>query len=178
MILDLVDPRLASSAIMCDECNLPSRKPRGRRVAGTLRAVILGAFLVFLVLLVVWITRAWSHRRAYRQVQLAVLRLATNRPPDVPEDRWTYCVHWTWNLHCGYSYRFETEELRRFADELNRKLDRPVKIDVIDWIWDEYLRYEPSSRSDAHHRPTSRERFRQAYPEGKIPVMRSFMLPF
>jgi hypothetical protein len=130
-------------------------KPQLRWFQHPVRTLLVVVFVTSIgVAGVVLCVKSVKWHRAYDDVELAILRLATIHPKDVPENRWAYCVWWTWELHGSYSYHFDTAQLRQFADDLNRKLDGPVGIDTIDWIWDEYLRYEPSTRQEADNRPT------------------------
>ncbi|HEY1379849.1 MAG TPA: hypothetical protein VGF55_23815 [Gemmataceae bacterium] len=46
-------------------------------------------------------------------------------------------------------------EADRFADEFDERLERPVSLATIDWIWDEYVRFsQGGERYSSKYRPT------------------------
>jgi len=100
----------------------------------------------------------------YRRVEFLILRLADKQPADVSAAQWEQCLSCTWNLHVNYGPPGYFAEDRRdgFAAEFNRRLDGPVGLDTIDWIWDEYERNAPRAKSYDHYRPTTSPMLGQA----------------
>jgi hypothetical protein len=80
-----------------------------------------------------------SHRGWYERVRADLMSLVHRRPPGVTKGQWDYAVGWTFNLHanCGTPDRSWRDG---FAVELERRLQGPVTLADIEWIWDEYAR--------------------------------------
>ncbi|MDB5391113.1 MAG: hypothetical protein JWM11_6759 [Planctomycetaceae bacterium] len=104
---------------------------------------------------------AWPtylHRRACEKLDIEVLRLAVNRPEDLTDDQWAYCVTYTWIMHSNYGsieYYISTSDLEQLADELHDKIDAGPDLATIDWFWDAYLQAAPRSQSLKNFRPTA-----------------------
>jgi len=104
-----------------------------------------------------WIRPIHEHFIWYGRVRAALEPLAGKRPADVPPGQWEFMVGWTLNLHanCGTEQRIDRNERQAFLDELERRLQGPVGVDTIDWIWDEYIRITKGGRHyDENWRPT------------------------
>lgn len=108
--------------------------------------------------------RAHEHRQWHQRVDILILRLARNRPPDVTPECWTFCVQWTRMLHGEYGglYYFPAEEREPFVRDLERHLAVPATLWTIDAIWDDYVRHAPKAKSYLKYRPTTPE-MQQAY---------------
>jgi hypothetical protein len=95
---------------------------------------------------VTWIKPIRDHQRWFFRVHASIKSLATRRPPGVDQEQWTQAVLWTLNADgncCTVADFLKTRdraELQRFADELERRIDGPVDLKTIDWIWDEFER--------------------------------------
>ena len=98
------------------------------------------------------------HGRVRDRMETAILKLAVARPPDLTDDQWAYCIFWTWNLQGNYgsvpSY-VPTADLERIAAGLERRIERGVSVQTIDWVWDQYIQAFPDAASYNHHRPTA-----------------------
>jgi hypothetical protein len=107
-----------------------------------------------------------QHRRHlawYRLIEGRIARLAGERPEDLSPNRWAYCLHWTWNLHCncGTFDQFDEDETRRFLEEFDRRLAGRVDLGTIDWIWDEYAEHSRCGRwYSTNFRPTDPDHVR------------------
>ena len=99
----------------------------------------------------------YVHLRWYRHVELLILKLAPRCPADVTPAQWANCLSWTWNLHTNYgpSEYFGPRLQQPFAAEFERRLEGPVGLDTIDWIWDEFARCAPRSIGYNRYRPTT-----------------------
>lgn len=81
-------------------------------------------------------------------------KLAQKQPQDVNRGQWDFAVGWTWQLHCNCG---EVDRAWRdgFVEELERRLEGPVGIADIEWIWDEYVRHTANGQSYSdEYRPT------------------------
>lgn len=103
----------------------------------------------------------------YRQLKLDIQSLANRRPAHVPPGEWEFAVGWTLNLHanCGLLYGKDTAEMQNFSNEFSRRLEGPVGLHTIDWIWDEYERLTKRGKSYSEkYRPTTSVDLHQAEP--------------
>lgn len=113
-----------------------------------------------------WVQPIHEHLRWHRQVRPDILALAHKRPLGVSNGQWEFAVGWTLNLHAnagGIHTTVDPDWRLGFAAELRRRLDGPMTLADIDWIWDEYAahtKYGPSY-SDKY-RPTRSEAFAHA----------------
>ena len=84
------------------------------------------------------------HVRWYDRVRGDIHSLAHKRPPEVSKGQWEFVVGWTNNLHgnCG-SVRGSVDLEWRFAfeAELKRRLQGPITLADVEWIWDEYAKH-------------------------------------
>jgi|SRR5262245_4006302 len=107
-----------------------------------------------------------SHARWYNRVRDAIRELASRRPPEVSRGQWEFVIGWTLNLHanCGGSAGAEGREWQEaFVAELKRRLQGPVGLNTIDWIWDEYERATRHGKDYSDRwRPTRPENLAQA----------------
>ena len=101
--------------------------------------------------------REWSDA-----VRADIESLKHKRPPDVTPAQWECTVMWTLNLHgnCA-SWHTPMEPIvdlawrDGFAAELHRRLQGPVTLADIDWIWDEYAKHtKGGQRYSDDWRPT------------------------
>ena len=109
-----------------------------------------------------------EHRRWYDRVSVDLFSLADKRPPDVPPGQWEFMVSWTINLHgnCGSSHTsVDPDQMWPFQEELERRLEGPVTVATIDWIWDEYVRItKVGRRYEERYRPTHSPDLQNAQP--------------
>jgi hypothetical protein len=85
-----------------------------------------------------------SNSRWYTRVRGDIMQLAHKRPPEVSKVQWECVVGWTINLHgnCGgINSAVDPAWRDGFADELERRLQGPITLADIEWIWDEYARH-------------------------------------
>jgi hypothetical protein len=106
-----------------------------------------------------------EHRHWYDRVRADLYLLADKRPAEVPASQWEFMVGWTINLHSNSAAArqwVDRGEIWPFVEELERRLQGPVTVATIDWIWDEYARitkggrlygerYRPTQSSDLQH---------------------------
>jgi hypothetical protein len=81
----------------------------------------------------------WSGR-----VSKDIKSLVYKRPPELSKGQWEFIVGWTINMHanCGsIPGKVEPAWRDEFAAELKRRLQGPISLADIDWIWDEYVRH-------------------------------------
>jgi hypothetical protein len=108
--------------------------------------------------------REW--RQWHNRVQADIKSLASKRPPDITRGEWEWVVGWTVNLHgnCGSEWNnFNSVEMQSFAEELERRLQGPVDMRTIDWIWDEYARLTIyGKRYSDKYRPTDPNQYKGA----------------
>ena len=110
--------------------------------------------LILVVLLAVF-AAGWAfvyeplrlHREWDDAMRANIKSLADKRPTDVTPQQWEYTVGWTINLHanCGAFYSFSEHTADPawrdgFRAELERRLQGPITLADIDWIWDEYAK--------------------------------------
>ena len=109
-----------------------------------------------------------EHGRWFDQVRADLYALANKRPADVPPGQWEFMVGWTINLHgnWGASHTWvDREQMWPFLEELERRLQGPVNVATIDWIWDEYARFTKGGREyGEHYRPTRSPDLQYAQP--------------
>lgn len=99
-----------------------------------------------------------QQRQWYSDVRADIYSLASKRPPDVSRGEWENMVGCTINLHANCGHSVDTDWRDRFAAELKRRLQAPVDVATIDWIWDEYVRFTKVGKSYSDmFRPTTPE---------------------
>jgi hypothetical protein len=107
---------------------------------------ICSLFVLLAVLGVMFAAYGWVHRRivepqqACEAVHKRLISLAGRRPKDMTPRQWESAVAWTSNLH-GNSLMFAQADgptIRRFDQQLAKKLAGEVNMETIHWIWDEY----------------------------------------
>lgn len=66
--------------------------------------------------------------------------LESRRPTEVTPGKWECAVGWTCTLHANSldAYQSDVTSMRQFREELSSKLDGPVSMETIHWIWDSY----------------------------------------
>ena len=100
--------------------------------------------IILSAVLAVWIL-SWN--RIFRiewdrRIEARIRELPAKRPAEVPLGQWEFMVGWTMNLHanCG-AYDWKHRGRRwQFLEDFERRLQGPVEVATIDWIWDEYVR--------------------------------------
>ena len=127
----------------------PKRKS-ARQARSSLRLeILLSALITAGISTIVFVTLikpTLDHRRWFNQVDASIESLATRRPPGVDQDQWMLAVLWTQNANancCAMAEFLKTRDraaLERFADELEHRIQGPVDLKTIDWIWDEFER--------------------------------------
>ena len=85
--------------------------------------------------------------------------LESRRPADVTPDKWDCDVGWTCTLQTNSLDAFQADatSLRQFREELSSKLDGPVGMGTIHWIWDSYAKLCPGGASYQRFRPVMME---------------------
>ncbi len=100
----------------------------------------------------------FTHRKWSDRVDANLESLIDKRPADVPPGQWKFMIHWTRNLHGNWGVLHvwvDPDQKWQFLDELERRLQGPVTVATIDWIWDEYARITKGGRSYGEkYRPT------------------------
>ncbi len=132
-----------------------------RRCQFTLRALLIVTAMISVVMsLWLWLIAPLDrHRAASQETEIAILSLATKRPPELTPDQWAYCILWTWNLHCnfGQTPAIPTQDLDQIASGLQERVEQGPDLATIDWVWDQYMESYPPARSYEHFRPTAPE---------------------
>lgn len=109
-----------------------------------------------------------EHRRWYDQVHADLYALADKRPADVPPGQWEFMVGWTINLHTNWGAHHtyvDRDQMWPFLAELEQRLQGPVSVATIDWIWDEYARFTKGGRGYGEgYRPTRSPYLQHAQP--------------
>jgi hypothetical protein len=111
------------------------------------------------------------HREFCDAVKTELKSLTKKRPAHLSRKQWKNVVAWTLNAHgnCFESHvRIPPEEMAWFEAELKRRLQEPVDLDTIDWIWDEIVRLTPFGQQYSEQwRPTLPERLKE-FEEGRM----------
>jgi hypothetical protein len=138
---------------------------RGRWIGVVAALLLVGGVLAFWFLVY---KPFHEHRRWYNQVRVDLYALADKRPADVPPGQWEFMVGWTLHLHSnwGASHTWvDRDQMWPFLEELERRLQGPVSIGTIDWIWDEYARITKGGREyGERYRPTQSPDLQYAQP--------------
>jgi hypothetical protein len=99
-----------------------------------------------------------DHRRWSDRARVGIRALLDKRPADVPPGQWEFMVGWTLNLHGNWGSSptyVDRDQMWPYLDELERRLEGPVNVATIDWIWDEYARITKGGRGyGERYRPT------------------------
>ena len=99
-----------------------------------------------------------EHASWQQRVRRDMWSLRMKRPVEVPQDQWECLVDWTLNLHANCATVrswVDPDAMWPFVEELEKRLDGPVTIGTIDWIWDEYARFCARGRQYVeNYRPT------------------------
>jgi hypothetical protein len=105
-----------------------------------LLAVILIIVVLCLTLWFAFVGPRYSHDRWYDRVRADILTLTHKRPAEVSRQDWESIVCWTVNLHanCGQYRSVEITWRERFVAELEQRLQGPITVADIEWVWDEY----------------------------------------
>ena len=87
-----------------------------------------------------WFQRWREPFRESERIRNLIRSLESRHPSEVASGQWECAVGWTCNLHANSldAYEADSASLRKFREELSRKLDRPVSMETIHWIWDSY----------------------------------------
>lgn len=133
----------------------PADSRWSKLIIGLITAVSL-TVIVCGVLMGFQMYRFHRHSRVYERMKVAITQLSMNRPDDLTDDQWAYCILWTWNLHGNYGYLpyMPTDELEGIVEEFEVKSEADPSLETIDWLWDEYMRVAPSASHYEHFRPT------------------------
>jgi hypothetical protein len=139
------------------------KTPVARRILIVAAACALAGGVAFWVLVV---DPAQRHLDFCRSVHVELKSLTKKRPPDVSRQQWKCVVAWTLNGHANILTTFRNNpqaERDRFLAELRERLNGPVTLATIDWIWDQYEMLNPSYGPvySGRYRPTSPERLRE-----------------
>lgn len=116
----------------------PARPHRMRwRPIGLLIAVIVSCTL--------WYRHATAPYREAEKIHVHILSLADRRPAEMTQSQWDSAVSWTNNLHANslvWGYR-NAPAIRSLRLQISSRLDGPVTMDTIIWIWDQYAELCP-----------------------------------
>lgn len=97
--------------------------------------------------------------------------LAKKRPPTITRRQWQNVVSWTLNAHGNclqFAQNLPQSERDRFLTQLRQRLQGPVELETVDWIWDEIMRLTPNGRRYSDRwRPTTPKRL-QEYKDGDL----------
>jgi len=92
--------------------------------------------------------------RWHMRVRGDLKTLNQQKPVDANLGQWNFAVGWTWQLHCNCG-EVDTAWRDGFAEELERRLQGPVGLADIEWIWDEYAKHSANGQSYSdRYRPT------------------------
>ena len=119
---------------------------RGRWIAVAAVLVLAGGAAAFWFLV---IEPNLEHRQWSDRVRAELNSLADKRPADVPPGQWKFMVGWNLNLHGNWGVLHtwvDRDQKWPFLEELERRLQGPVTVATIDWIWDEYARITKGGR--------------------------------
>lgn len=113
------------------------------------------------------------HREFCQTTRAELMTLAEKRPPGVTPKQWHHVVAWTLNAHSNTlvaTRQIPRFEMARFEANLRERLQAPVNLGTIDWIWDEFVRLGSSSAMSysERFRPTTTERLREFENAGDI----------
>jgi hypothetical protein len=134
------------------------------------QVVIVGVFTSLAVLgCADWPRPQQSHGEWSNRVRKDLDLLAKQRPPAIPPGQWEFLVGWTMNLHgnCGASETWITDRARsrRFVEALEERLQKPLDLATIDWVWDEYAAFtSPGQKYSDKYRPTRSPDLKDAQP--------------
>ena len=97
------------------------------------------------VAVALWHRQATEPHREAAKIRGLILSMASRRPDNLTSKQWESAVAWTNNLHCnslvwGFN---DGPAIRNLRLRLEAKLDSPVTIDTIKWIWDQYAELCP-----------------------------------
>jgi hypothetical protein len=136
-----------------------------KALAAILALAGIAAYVWFLFL---WLRPIYEHRKWSERVKANLYALCWKRPPEVPSGQWEFMVGWTIMLQngCGSHHTVVDQDQKGpFLDELERRLQEPVTVATIDWIWDEYARITPGGREfGERYRPTRSPDLESAQP--------------
>lgn len=107
-----------------------------------------------------WIEPTLARHRWILRVEANIRSLASKRPPNVTQVYWGCLVVGTVNLSTNCPYPLTTvrrSELDIFADEFERRLEGAPELEIIDWIWDEFIRLTKYAAEYDRFRPTRPE---------------------
>lgn len=97
----------------------------------------------------------------FERVRSSIYTLADKRPAEVSRGQWDFMIGWTLNLHGNAAFgprQIDSQAAAEFADELDRRLQGPMNISDIDWIWDRYESFSEGGKSYSDkYRPTRPE---------------------
>lgn len=119
---------------------------------------VLAACLVPLTVRVVRLITYAQDRNAANEL---ICQLGDRRPPNVDAETWEMASTWASiayvNVCCCYE-QVSHEELRRFRADLEKKVQGPVDLATIDWLWNRLGQTGPHGRN-------YQERFEPQYRE-------------
>lgn len=124
------------------------------------------AALVLVVACVVpaalWVSRQLQHFRDRQAGRELVVQLQQRRPADVDPETWEWATNWAITAYCNVCFSQEhvsEEEQRRFNADMAERLQGPVSLATVDWVWERLGQKGP-------HGQRYRERFEPQYREG------------
>lgn len=120
---------------------------RARHYFWLLGLAVLAACVVPLALRVF---RHVAYAQDRRAAQDMVNQLRHLRPPDVDAETWEMASGWAITAYCNVCFspdHVPHDELRRFRAELEAKLQGPVDLATIDWVWERLGQTGPSGLS-------------------------------
>jgi hypothetical protein len=137
------------------------------------RSVLILTACVIALCAVVWVCVIEPNRRHLqfcRETRAEFELLVGKRPPTITRKQWQHVVAWTLNAHanCMFTRTIPQTDRDQFLTELRRRLQEPVDLTTVDWIWDELVRLTPNGGTYSdRYRPTTPERLRE-FEEGNV----------
>lgn len=92
------------------------------------------------VVVALWFRQATEPYREAEKIHVLIMTLTNRRPENVTAKQWQSAVEWTNNLHCnGLVWDFKNgPAIRALRLSFERKLESPVTMEAITWLWDQY----------------------------------------
>jgi hypothetical protein len=142
------------------------------RVRFTVRKAMLAVAIlaVLLAYFLVPLGRLTVYHRVQREMDAAIRALEYRVPPGVSPAVWECAWGWTSTAYgnvCFSEEHVSTEELYRLRKDLMPKLQGPVDLQTLVWVWDRLAQTGPHGRRYVgQHKPS----FLECLPPGTVPT--------
>ena len=92
------------------------------------------------VVVAFWYRQATEPYREAERIRVLIKSLNDRRPENLTSKQWQSAIEWTNNLHCNsLVWGFKNgPAIRDLRLRLETKLESPVTMDTITWVWDQY----------------------------------------